>query len=463
MVGILSLAESSARRVERRGIDYAQLTRPQRAWVELDDPEAYWIDGNALGKSYAAAWEAIQYLRGRHPTKRRRTPVTGLVIGYSYEQMLPLMEKLWALVPKDELHPSVGFTEGRGFIGKPPRLVLLNGSRIVFATYKAGSKRVAGGQYDFVILDEPPPARILGEARPRVLRKRGWLRVLMTPVPDMPDPKHLKDQIAAGVRRHTVGLEEASCWPEGYPAPWHYQAEIDAYAETLLGPERAMRLRGSLDPVITGRWVGAYLPERHLRAVPLRELRGWTLTLGIDHGTTGRKQVAVLSAAQGGALVGARGERRPRLVYLGEAVSDGFTAPEDDARAIRTLLSRWGLQASDVDRWVGDIPTVSTKRDIVKSNAALRAAIEAEYGYPIRHVETADKGPGSLTAGARTLNTLFSRDDCTVDPSCEELSAAFLQFDGGKYHPLKDVFDAARYSGVTGVGGPLPPALVAHY
>ncbi len=466
-LGILALAEGSVRRGERRGIDYVRLTAPQLAFTELDVREAYWIDGNALGKSYTAAWEAIAYLLHRHPSKRKRGggPVTGLVIGYSYEQMLPLQEKLWALAPREELAANVGFEPGRGFTGKPPRLVFRNGSRIVFATYKAGSRRAAGGQYDFVICDEPPPKEILGEARARILRKRGWLRILMTPVPDMPDQTAVKQAIASGLaHRHTVGLTEAACWPAGYPAPWHTQTEIDEYAEGLLPAEREMRLRGSLEPVVTGRWVHAYRVDLHLRTVPLRELRGWTLTLGVDHGTTGRKQAAVLSAASPGQLVGARGERRPRVAFLGEAVSVGYSTPEDDARGIRRMLDRLGLLPEHIDRAVGDIPTVSTKRDIVKSNAALQAALEAEYGRPVGlRIATVDKGRGSLTDGARTLNTLFTRGDATVDPSCEELSASFLQFDGTRDHPLKDVFDAGRYSGVTGVGGPLPPALVAHY
>ncbi len=468
----LSLLTASAHRAAVGGLEYVHLTGPQEDWVRRDDPEAYWIDGNALGKSFAAAWDAVAYCTGTHPFKKKRGggPVHGLVIGYSFEQMLPLMEKLWALTPKNRVHPSCGFVEGHGFVGKIPRLIFIDPEtgritgRITFKTYRGRSAAVAGGQYDFVICDEPPPPSIIGEVRPRVLRKRGWFRVLMTPVPDMPDQTALRELIEAGrVPHQNVHLTERSCWPKGYPAPWHYQDEIDAYALTLLPHERDMRIKGSLRPVVTGRWMHAFDPDRHVTPIRVKELVGWQLALGIDHGTTGRKQAAVLVATR---VVTRDGQRRPQARFLAETVSKGFTTPEHDARAIRTMLERRGIPLDAVDYLVGDVATHSRTRDVSKSNDELRAALAAEYNRPVRtvrRIETPSKGPGSLTDGGRTLNTLYARDDALVDPSCEQTIEANLVFDGDPNHPLKDVWDGGRYATLRGIGGPIDRALVAHY
>ena len=147
-------------------------------------------------------------------------------------------------------------------------------------------------------------------------------------------------------------------------------------------------------------------------------------------------------------------------------MSDGFTSPEQDARAIRMMLESRGVPYDAVDHWVGDVPTYSRARDVYKSNAALRLALAVEYqrkASTVRPIETPTKGPGSLTDGSRTLNTLFHRDDALVDPACEGFAEGLLTFDGDRDHPTKDVYDAGRYAAVRGIGGPIDRALVAHY
>lgn len=467
----LTLLQASSRRGDRRALDYTRLTTPQDDWVRRDDPEAYWIDGNSLGKSFAAAWDAIQFMRGKHPYKKRRRgtgPITGLVIGYSYEQMLPLMEKLWLLAPKDELHPTVGFAEGRGFTGKPPRLLIVDRAgrligKLTFATYKATSKRIAGGQYDFVILDEPPPESIIGEARPRLFAKRGWLRILMTPVPDMPPTKGIEERMATGaVPYQRFGLKESNCWPIGAMAPWRWQDEIDRYAATLLPHERDMRINGSLRTYSTGRWIHSFDVDRHVRPVNLRDLVGWTLSIGIDHGTS-RKQAAVLVATQ--VKYDQQGRRVPYAAWVDETVSERFTTVQNDAKAIRNMIERNGLLWRNIDHIVGDVPVYSETRAIWKTNKLLRTALCIEYGADPEHfpqIKNADKGPGSVTDGARTINTMFAEDHAVVDPKCVTLRDSFLQVDS-KEHPLKDVFDGGRYGAIRGIGGPLPLALDVRY
>ena len=117
-----------------------------------------WRDGNRLGKSFALAWELIHRCRGTHPFKTtHRPPIRALVISVSLDQIVPLMEAIWMLVPKGELSSKCGFDPGRGITGKPPRLVFESGpgkgSVISFATYRQGSTRIAGGEYQVVVMD----------------------------------------------------------------------------------------------------------------------------------------------------------------------------------------------------------------------------------------------------------------------------------------------------------------------
>ena len=124
-----------------------------------------------IGKSLLLALHAIHTARGTHPYRQvAPVPVRILVVGESWEQMDGLLELLWALLPKHEIDPKVSYTSGAGFAGyKRPHVRFVAGpgagSVIYFATYRQGSRRIAGGKYHLIILDEPPPAPVV-ETKP---------------------------------------------------------------------------------------------------------------------------------------------------------------------------------------------------------------------------------------------------------------------------------------------------------
>jgi phage terminase large subunit-like protein len=478
----LTLARASALRQQRRALDYAALTVPQESYYLDDRQFVAWVDGNQLGKSFASAYLVHQFVRGEHPTlrKRGRGPAKVLVVGESYEQMVPLMEKLWTLSVQSELRPSCNFEPGRGVTGKPPRLVYDHGpaagAEIHFATYRAGQRRIAGGTYDLVICDEPGPADVFGELMPRLFRLNGLLRIAFTPVPDMYDQEWLKEQMETGkIHRHTYGLTEANLWPKGYPAPFKTQAEIDRYVESLIPHHRAMRVNGSLDPVVLGRWVPDYDDTRHVADVQISDIAGadWRIVLATDHGTPARpasrarrgeehhgKQAAVLSAIRHGAST------RPEVVVFDEHVSDRSTTPEDDASAILDMLGRNGMSYEHVDRWIGDIPTAIDGGEVRKSNDDLRDELAAQLGRvpsQLRPIETVRKPKGSVELQSREINTLCRRDAIRVNRRCRQFRAAMLQFNGDPHHRLKDVYDAGRYSIKGGLTAEIVPGFGVRY
>lgn len=458
----LSFLTGSVERAERDAIDTVRLTAAQQEFVTFSGKVGLWRDGNQLGKSLALAYWVIAFVIGGILPIRRRGPVRVLVVSYSLEQMVPLMEKLWWLAPKHipgrewtrgmrpRLTPECGFDPGRGITGKPPRLIFDDGSEVAFATYKQGAARIAGGTFDAAVMDEPPSEGVYGEIVPRLFYRRGYMRITMTPVPDMPDCKWLwekADNPEDPLVEFNFGLSERILTPEGWPVPWHTQEEIDAYAAGLLEVERAMRIDGARDPVVTGRWLRNF-SDSNIVDVTLGELAGWYLVVGVDHGTADGKQAAMLIAVKD------RRSRRPRVVWLDEAWEAGLTLPEHDADNILAMLKRNGLSYDDVDAWVGDIPTGSQRYEVQKSNDELRQELARKLRRPLKRTKKFSgpkKGRGSRTKGARLLNTLFGRFDADgtphgrVRPRCSMFIRFCQEWDGDEHHETKDVGDAGRY------------------
>lgn len=473
----LTLTQASVARKSRDELRYVRLTEPQREFVSCDAREAAWVDANQLGKSYAGAFDVIHRCRGTHPFQRTRNPpIKVLVASTSLDQMEPLMEKLWMLAPKDELHPKCGYDPGRGITGKPPRLVFSKGpgrgSRILFATYKQGAGRVAGSTLDHAMLDEPPPESFWEEVLPRLLRLNGTARFLLTPVPGMPDITWLRkkcegaDGIGPSTRYFNWHLKPEHTLREGDPTPALTQAMIDAFEASLPERVRAMRTRGAWEQIAAGGWLSAFDRTKHVRVVRLEDWRTAKIVVGIDHGTAEGKQCAMLQLVLDGHT------DRPRVAYLDETVSEGFTTPEHDAVEILAMLRRWGLHYNHVDVWIGDVATGSQRHQVRKSNTHIRHELARLLGKPasqIRQFAEPVKYAQSLTDGLHLMNTLFSRVDemgepmAVVDPRCVTFIDACERFDGGKWHPLKDVLDAGRYGTEAGITGQVVPILSTRY
>ncbi len=455
----LAILAAGPERQRRDPLAHVRLTVPQRRVFEEPAKMAAWVDGNQLGKSFLLAYFVHRFIRGETPQKRRYPdrPAKVLVIGESYEQMVPLMEKLWVLSDQRELRANAGYEPGRGITGKPPRLVWEDGpaagAEIHFATYRSGQRRIAGGTYDLVVCDEPPPEAVIGELMPRLLRLDGYLRIGFTPVPDMYPQEYLIQYFEKGeIVRHTYGLEIGNVWAEGYPAPFLSQRQIDKYVSTLLPGHVAMRTRGSLDPVVTQRWVPSYDDQAHHRAIPLEEVSGqWRIVVATDHGTVAGKQCSVVAAVRDWDTA------RPLVRVLGESVSERATTPEEDARAILALLRRLGLDYDHVDDWYGDVPTQLDSGVIRKQNELLAAEIGRILRRTPQRILVPKKHRGSVEIECRALNTIAKRGDLIVASECRGVRAGLLQFDGSPDHKHKDVLDAARYAALQCVTGEIVP------
>jgi hypothetical protein len=230
------------------------------------------------------------------------------------------------------------------------------------------------------------------------------------------------------------------------------QRKIDRFVATLLPHHVAMRTQGSLDPVITARWVPSYDDVLHQRPIPLEEVAGhWRIVCATDHGTVAGKQCSVVAAVRD------RDTARPIVRILGESVSDRVTTPEEDARAILALLKRLGLDYDHVDEWYGDVPTQTDSGVIRKQNEILAAEIGRMLRRAAAKILVPRKQRGSVEIECRALNTMAKRGDLVVASECRGVRTALLQFDGKPDHKCKDVLDAARYAALQCVTGEVVP------
>lgn len=452
MVSTLATIGHGYSRFNQNTIESVRLTPTQREWLSIDSPFAVWRDANQVGKSWTQAFDAVAYCRGVHPAQLHKPPVRVVVIGTSWEQMEPLMQKIWMMAPKPELDSRCGFEAGRGITGKPPRLKFSagpgSGSLIQFATYRQGTGRIAGGTIHRVICDEPSPEHIIGELRPRVFRHRGAIRLGFTPTPDSPPQKWLKDMCDEGTAYElNKGLRESSCWPDGNPSPWLFQHEIDEYERGLLHHEREMRMGRSWFATVSGAWMKDF-GDDNIRLFGLNDLQGAWLMVGIDHGTADGKQVCMLLAVEN------RYSHRPRVWWMDERTAGGLTRSEDDAEIVLDMLRDNGLTYDHVDEWVGDRPMGSKKHDITKGNKELRREMASQLKRPLHKTKPIyhpKKGAGSLTEGMRLLNAIMGRRDDEglphgiVHPRCKEFIKGCREFNGHPQHPQKDPLDAGRY------------------
>lgn len=450
------LLSASASRGRDRRIDYEACTRAQDKWLRLRGRILLWRAANQIGKSRGLARKLINFITRRGVyADRRPGPVNVLVISISKEQMEPLHSKLWELLPKNEIADDVEFTPGFGFRGKPPRVTFIagpgKGSVMTFATYAQGSKRIAGGTYDVVAMDEPVPERVFGEVRPRVLHgDPGEIWITMTPTPDSPPLDYLRDKVEKGEVQelHTeLTVENVTLLESDGTAgrPLLTQAQIDEYASSLLEAEKDMRLRGGWEIIVKDRMLDNWGPHC---VGQIRVPRGALIAVGIDHGAGQGKQAAALLTVEQ-----PHGEA-PIVSVLEETVAQGYTTPEHDAQAIIEMLERRGWSYDAVDVWMGDRATGMNRWDIRKSNAELvrqLARIVNRRTEELKRIEVPYKFHGSVSYGFRQMNAIMGRRDgdgrshFRVDPKCVKFIGACERWRGSTRDPLKDILDAVRY------------------
>ena len=163
------MSNARQRDLEVNRAAHTHLTQLQRDWVWFAPKcrQGLWRAANQVGKSEAQGYDLALYARNLHPRQRHFGPLNIMLVSHSFEQMDPMLGKLWSYLPRNEVDPKLRYSKGYGIRGaKQPVIKLVDGpgagTIIVLATYKQGAERIMGGQYHRIGIDEPCPIAVYG-------------------------------------------------------------------------------------------------------------------------------------------------------------------------------------------------------------------------------------------------------------------------------------------------------------
>jgi hypothetical protein len=410
------------------------------------------------GKTTAALSEVIGRCIGEHPLPGHRYDVTpgpgfeSWVICDSWSQAVAIMGKLWALLPKDRLHPDTYYDPRSGFRGKNPLVQFSNGAIIRIKTANQDPKSLASGTIDVALFDEPPPTmRIYTEVMSRLQSKGGALLLAYTPV-NAP-VEYLRQLVADGkIEDHWCPLTPQALIPVGHTKPMRGQ-DGQVRDEAWIAALRLQVPPDQAPVVIDGEWEfrargayfeGAWDQSSMVHARTPHPAARWHL--GIDHGTLPGKQIALLMAV----IDTATG---PAVFVVDEYVDAlGTATPRVDARGIVDMLRRNGrtwtpqsLACAYGDR------THMPGREEQKSNKDLALHILRELAQTTRldpplltAKRGAGRGAGAVDTGGRWLRTAMIEGRFAVHPRCRRLLESLPKYNGTD-DGNKDAVDAVRY------------------
>jgi phage terminase large subunit-like protein len=382
---------------------------------------------NRVGKTASAAARLASLMTTR-PNRHYR------IVGTDFKQtQLVAGGYMHRFIPKHMLTGSSRYSEQRGW--NYEMIELVNGTTCELRTYEQRPDQHAGGDKDGVWCDEPPPELIWAECLRRVFSRNGFLWLTFTPLGR--EVTYLRKVVEAERsiwRQYVVAMSHANC-------PWYTQDQVDAWIEEVRGT-----MPDAYEQTINGAWEGItgdrvfsgydssshFTPETVIPA-------GAHWGVGVDHGEGAGKQVAILVAWTGEG-------KTAKLWIVDESVSTGITTPGQDARAIRGMLQRNGLDVADVRRWKGDINSAGKGAAGRSVNEVLAEELAKSAGYHRfpREFEGADKGADSIEKGERLLNAAFLQRRAWVNAAkCPTLARALAHYNGQE--DLKHPLDGLRY------------------
>ncbi len=459
MAGSLSRLSSALRGYQRTAVDnplaHLEWLPHQHRFLTCGDRQKLLRTGNQLGKSTAGCAEMIWRCLGTHPyLQTRRPPIEAHILCASWSQSLALQRRLWALVPKAELHPECEFDPVRGWRGRAPVVRFKNGSMIRIRTTRQSSLVIAGSTIQAAMFDEPPPdARLYAEVAKRLMHAGDEAALLLCLTPINAGPLDwLQELCEAGqiTDIHSPLTPEAMI-PVGSSAP------LRLHDGTLCDAEWIERIRAEALPTernvtIDGEWCAkvadrVFLAFDESEHVNTSKPRGTArLYLGIDYGSSIGRQVSCLVAVSGDT------HDDLRLWVLDETDGGDRSTIADDADDILHMLSRHGIRWPELDGIWGDrlyirgAASRKSNRDLM-THLGRRIGTRGRYLQP--QIRTVKKGKGraqgSVQAGIRWLHQLMLRPGAfNVHPRCISTIQSLNLWD--LRAPYADPIDALRYS-----------------
>ena len=361
-----------------------------------------------------------------HPFGRYRA------VGVNYVQTTRVLGKYLAdFIPPSQLVDGCRYSQENGWSHQLIRLK--NGATCQMMTDEQPSKAHAGDDLDGVLHDEPPKAEILSESQTRVMARKGWIWVAMTPInAPVAYIKAMVEDPDSAWTEYVVPLSVRNC-------PWYSKEQVETWIEEARASPGTYRQKvlGDWEGDSVGRTFSGWGANSTFNADLDDVLQGskYTLGIGVDHGEGVGKQVSVFAVWDAN-----------NVYVIDETVNDHASTPDEDAQAIHRRLADWGWRLDEVERMVGDVNSAGKLSGGKQINELLSAALHRQAGFRQEavRIETPSKGKNSVEFGERLINNALLRGTLHVHARCHNLIRSMRHYSPGD-EEHKHAIDALRY------------------
>ena len=477
-VGPLAVLARARKRLADRPADWMRLLPLQLE--TLSDPSKVRLirAGNqTIGKSICGVLDLIGTATGLHPwcpdMIRKDRGLTCIIIFSDKTQALGILSKLFALIPKDLLHPETVFVEGRGLRARSQTFKIKHvpsgqWSTIYIKANEQGPRAFEGMTADYVWIDEAPDEDVFDTALRRLQQAGRYGRLLLTMTPQHKPCDWLKQRVDEGkISDHWRPLTPDELVPVGAPnreplttddGEPKDQAFIDRITAEVPDYLVPVKIHGEWEVRTTDRIFSAFRDsgdESHVRPSPLSGTI-WHL-LGLDFGTRAGKQTGVLVEV----LPGGADDGTDAIHILDEDIDlDGQSTTRMDADRTLDMLGRHGLTwaQGSLDFAAGDRDHISrlerkSANEMMDVLARIlgvghRAKLRPQIMVAKKDVPKHSREPGIgflHRAMVQPKGKPFDPKRFSIDPRCVHTIEAFNRWKGDD-DGSKDKIDALRYA-----------------
>jgi len=460
LISLLTPAVSNPlARYTREPPGHGGMSPPQYEFHTSQARKRFCLWANSMGKTWAGGIEAWWHLTDTHPYRdvhphRDASQLTGegwLLADDLSQGWKSVCKAMRAMEPPGVLHEDCHYDPERGYrwCGRPV-LLLKSGRRMVGKGGSQTKKAMEGDKIDWLWVDEPPKRSHWNGCVSRVNRTYGPIWVTMTAVAVSASEGigWLRDKVDGDPEKGTPPQEGR--FPD-HEDGWHLlqrglsrdsaphltRKQIDALINGCDPWEKAQRVHAKWRGAVSGRWVPSFSTDNIFSdsQFSVDDIQG--IGLGADYGEKPGHTVWYLVLYMNDGVLNVISEFAPQ-----EAMSEA-----EEVRAVKAhLFDPLGLSLAAVTHARGDSNSSGHRGAAVTLNGLLNRhfARLMPNGRPPFELRPPYKGPGSVRARARMINSACAEGRFRVHESCHRLIDTLTRWMGLNDN-LKHAFDAVGY------------------